>query len=204
MPRGRPKGIPKTGGRTAGVPNKPKPIILSPEELEKGRQLALISTEVRSPKSVMLDAMLYFDQMARDYHAQYEYEKAAKFMASAVQVAREVAPYVHARLLAVETRNDESKPAFVIRAPAVMGDSASWQAMVGVAADLEAQSGAVVSQTEMGATSEPQEPKPAPATTPVVLEADHKTGRITVMPPGPRVVQPDGSAEWLAGIKKVG
>ena len=48
-------------------------------------------------------------------------------MIAAVQCAEKVAPYIHARLLAVESRGDmtEDKAPFVIRAPMVMDDSSA-------------------------------------------------------------------------------
>jgi Natural resistance-associated macrophage protein len=66
----RPRGLPKTGGRTKGVPNKPKPEILppgSPEaiyEAEVARAVVIAPQEhlnVRTPKAVMLDAMVRFE-----------------------------------------------------------------------------------------------------------------------------------------------
>jgi hypothetical protein len=95
---------------------------------------------------------------------------------------------------------------FVIRAPAVMADSSTWQAAVGSAViEMEAAgNGSPVRQSDVAATLPAAQPPNAPATAPVVLRADQANGRVTIMPPGPRVVQPSGTQEWLDSIKKTG
>ena len=104
----------------------------------------------------MLEAMHFFDQVARDYHEQKQPEKAAKYMAAAVKVAEKVAPYIHARLMAIESRGDnvDQRAPFVIRAPAVMADSSTWQAAVGSAViEMEAAgNGSPVRQSDVAAT----------------------------------------------------
>jgi hypothetical protein len=67
-----------------------------------------------------------------------------------------------------------------------------------------AQSGPPVRQSDVAATLQAHTPQNAPATSPVRLTADQATGRVTIMPPGPRVVQPSGTQEWLDNIKKTG
>lgn len=94
---------------------------------------------------------------------------------------------------------------FVIRAPNVMADSSVWQAAVGSAIlDMEvvqaSSAGPVALPHPASAQSQPREPESAPAAAPVVLTTDGK-GSITVMPAGPRVVQPAGSEEWLAAVQ---
>ena len=51
----------KTGGRTKGTPNKPRPIILAPTE--ENRELLAMAVVMRTPKAVMLDAMLRFESI---------------------------------------------------------------------------------------------------------------------------------------------
>jgi hypothetical protein len=194
----------KTGGRKKGISrNKPKPIKLAPTD--ENRQLALMASTmaVRTPKAVMLDAMLFFDGMARKYQADQDHEKAAKSMVLAVQVAEKVAPYIHARLIAMESREGaEERVPYVIRAPAVMADSSAWQAAVGAAVvDMEA-SQAVQAPLAGPVASAAPAASSAPAALPVVLGPDAKSGRITVMPAGPRVVQPAGTEEWLAEVDR--
>lgn len=195
----------KTGGKVKGAKNKPKPIILEPTDENRALVLMAPTAEVRTPKAVMLDAMMFFDRLARESAEMKDYGTATRYMASAVQCAREVAPYVHARLIAMESREGAAERVpYVVRAPAVMADSASWQAAVG-AAVLEIEAAQVpsggqpsVSGVSPASTAvvRPIEPVPAP----VALVADQKTGRVTVMPPGPRVVQPAGTAEWLERV----
>lgn len=212
----------KTGGRIRGVSkNKPKPIIMEPTDENRALALMAPTAEVRTPKAVMLSAMLKFERMSDVLMAKAErmtgdkaaYEdikqviaEAHKFTVAAVNCADRVAPYIHARLLAVESRGDmtQDRAPFVLRAPAVMVDSAAWQEAVGAAVlDMEAQSAQnlpVVRQTEVTATPIAQTQETAPAASPVALAVSPDTGRITVMPPGPRVVQPSGSDEWLAAV----
>jgi hypothetical protein len=226
----------KTGGRQKGTKNKPRPVFVEPSAMEKiGQALTVLAPtmEVRTPKAVMLDAMQFFDSMAWQYHAEKQFEKAAKFMATAVQIADKVAPYIHARLLAVESRGDMTRdqPLFVLRAPSVVEDSVKWQAMVSEQSEVRDKAEAIreavlerwpvvhqpqvennaprASGGDLAAMPHPAMPNglaetEVPAAMPTPLRADQETGRITVMPPGPRVVQPLGSEEWLASIKKVG
>jgi hypothetical protein len=105
--------------------------------------------------------------------------------------------------------NGDNQAPFVVRAPAVMADSSAWQAAVGAAViDMEATQSpgnvVPVAQTEREAALAHPNQTNAPAATAVPLMNDPKTNRITVMPPGPRVVQPSGTQEWLDSIKKVG
>jgi hypothetical protein len=220
----RPKGLPKTGGRKKGQGNKPKAITL-PDTDESRALIALAPTaEIRTPKAVMLSAMMKFERMSDVLMAKAErmtgdkfpYEdikqivaEAHKFTFAAVKCASEAAPYVHAKLLSIESRTEEKAAPFVVRAPAVMADSSAWQAAVGAAViDMEAAQSPSAGRTEVSAHPAQQhapEPQNAPPVTAVPLMNDPKTNRITVMPPGPRVVQPSGTEQWLAGIqKKVG
>jgi hypothetical protein len=203
----RPAGLPKTGGRRKGSANRPKPVVLSPDEAAQSRALTIV-TEIPTPKSVMMNAMIMLDGLAKKHFEIQDYGPALKYLQAAVAVADRVAPYIHARLLSVESRSEEKAAPFVVRAPAVMADSSAWQAAVGAAViDMEATQSPSAGRTEVSAhpaQQQPHETQTAP-TTAVALMNDPKTNRITVMPPGPRVVQPVGSAEWLAGIqKKVG
>src|ERR1700678_2418688 len=104
----------KTGGKVKGVSKHgPKPIKL-PDTAEN-RQLVLMAptAEIRTPKAVMLDAMIFLDRMARDSFEKQDYVPALKYMQASVQVAERVAPYVHARLLiAVQGEAAADKPAY--------------------------------------------------------------------------------------------
>jgi hypothetical protein len=221
----RQPGCVKTGGRGKGVPNKPKPIKLS--DTPENRQLVLmaptLAKEIKTPKSIMLAAMMRFDDMSRELMAKAQrmakgnrpleeirstLEEAYRFTLAAVKCASDAAPYIHARLLAVESRgvdNVDSVP-YVLRSPMVMPNSAQWQeAVQELLRDREAteamehlrESNAPrASGSGLEAMSHPASPTP--------LKADPTTSRITVMPPGPRTVQPSGTEEWLASIKLVG
>ena len=216
-----------TGGRKTGVSkNKPKPIKLpdTPENRALVLMAPMLTQGLRSPKAVMLDAMARFDTVAIRLWNQAEelvrtgaetgdvktiLEDSFKYSVAAVQCAEKAAPYTHAKLLSIESRTEEKAAPFVVRAPAVMADSSAWQAAVGAAVvDMEAAqspgNGVSVRQTEAEVTL----PHPAQTNAPVTAVAlmnDPKTNRITVMPPGPRVVQPSGTEAWLASIqKKVG
>ena len=206
----------KTGGRRKGVPNKPK-LLVSPEQLAKDRAIALMTPdEIRTPKAVMLSAMHKFERMSDVLMAKAErmtrtraeaggiakvVAEAHKFTFAAVSCAEKVAPYIHARYLAIEARGEENRPAFVVRAPAVMTDSSAWQAAVGAAVmDMEAASAPVVRQNEVAATQVAQTPQAPPTPSPVVLAPDPKTNRITAMPPGTVILKPVGSEEWLDSV----
>jgi hypothetical protein len=213
----RPKGLPKTGGRKKGVLSRPRPITLAPTDENRALALMAPTAAVRTPKAVMLSAMLHFEELATGLITQAKQKletdpglaadlgtQAHKFMIAAVQCAEKCAPYIHARLIAVESRSEDAPAPFVIRAPAVMLDSSAWQTAVGAAViDMEASAGAGEGLPASGASEPaPQTSQSVPA--PVVLTADPRTNRITAMPPGPRVVHPAGSQEWLASVKKVG
>jgi len=224
----RPPGLPKTGGRSKGTTNKPKPIVL--ENTPENQAMLAAAVTIRTPKAVMLDAMLRFESIGLGFLAKADKlmktradpDKVAdtareghKFIVAAVECATKVAPYIHARLLAVEARGDmtEDKAPYVVRVPSVMADSVAWQAAVGMAileqAGGGAQAGGPVEPMAHPALPQPQaEPAPAPAPPPVPLVADQKTGRIsTAMPPGPATVKPTGSQEWLdtvAASRKAG
>jgi hypothetical protein len=206
----------KTGGRRKGVPNKPK-LIVSPEQLARDRAIALMTPdEIRTPKAVMLSAMMKFERMSDVLMAKAErmtgdkkpYEaikqvvaEAHKFTFAAVNCADRVAPYIHARLIAVQSEDKPDRPAFVVRAPAVMTDSSAWQAAVGAAVmDMEAQSSPVVRQNEVAATQVAPAPQASPTPAPVVLAPDPKTNRITAMPPGTVILKPSGTTEWLDSV----
>ena len=128
-------------------------------------------------------------------------------MIAAVQCAEKVAPYIHARLLAVESRGDmtEDKAPFVVRVPSVMADSAAWQAAVGAALG-EAVASAAPSGAQPVALADPRPSPllvsdPALVAKPVPLVANQKTGRIsTMMPAAPAVMKPAGTQEWLDAI----
>jgi hypothetical protein len=211
----------KTGGRVKGISkNKPKSIKLPDTDENRALVLMAPTAEIRSPKAVMLSAMMKFERMSDVLMAKAErmtlaktpsediakvVAEAHKFTFAAVSCAEKVSPYVHARLIAVQGEAAADKPAYVIRAPSVMEDSSAWQASVGAAVmDMEAQSASVVRQNEVAATQIAETPQTAPQPAAVALVADPKTNRITIMPPGPRVVQPVGTQEWLDSIKKVG
>ena len=245
----RQPGCVKTGGRGKGVPNKPKPIKLS--DTPENRQLALmaptLAKQVRTPKSIMLDAMMRFDdlsielmekakRMAKSGRPLSEITEVMaegyRFTIAAVQCAEKCAPYIHPRLMMIESRGDltDTRVPFVLRAPAVMENSAEWQAVAsqqGVVLDQADR--AAVRETlqerwrEVQATRQPpvenNDPRTsgerlesmpsgsagsgAPPPAPMVLVADQNTSRITAMPVGPVVLKPAGSEEWLTSIKLV-
>jgi hypothetical protein len=188
----------KTGGRTKGTPNKPRPIILA--TTEENRELLAMAAVMRTPKAVMLDAMLRFESIGLSLLAKAERlaetEASAsqiamlateghKFMIAAVQCAEKVAPYIHARLLAVESRGDttQDRVPYVVRVPAVLQDSSAWQAAVGAA---------IIEREAVQVRSGGQ---------PAALVTDQKSGRIrTMMPAGPNVVKPTGTQEWLESV----
>jgi hypothetical protein len=88
-----------------------------------------------------------------------------KFTIAAVQCAEKVAPYVHARLLAVESRGDmtQDKAPYVVRVPAVLADSTAWQAAVGPALG-EAAASTAPSGTQPVVLADPRpSPPPVPA-----------------------------------------
>ena len=180
---------------------------------------------MRTPKAVILDAMMRFenlglgflakaDRMMKTRAAADKVAEAAheghKYIVAAVECATKAAPYVHARLLAVESRGDmtEDKAPFVVRVPAVVADSKAWQAVVGSEIlDMEAAQAASGPRTEAlphpavsGSTDNSNAPAATPAPLPVVLAVDPKTSRITAMPPGPKIVQPVGAQEWLDAV----
>jgi hypothetical protein len=205
----RPKGLPKTGGRVKGQILGPKPIKLADTPENRALMLLAPTAEVRTPRAVMMDAMLMLDGLAKKHFEIQDYGPSLKYLQAAVAVADRVAPYIHARLLSVESRTEEKAAPFVVRAPAVMADSSAWQAAVGAAViDMDAAQSPSAGRTEVSvhpAQQQAPEPQNAPPTAPVPLMNDPKTNRITVMRPGPRMVQPSGTEQWLASIqKKVG
>jgi hypothetical protein len=124
-----------------------------------------------------------------------------------VQCAEKVAPYIHARLLAVESRGDmtQDKAPYVVRVPMVLADSTAWQAAVGAALG-EAVASTAPSGAQPAASADPRPspapvPDPASVAKPLPLVADQKTGRIrTIMPARPVVVKPTGTQEWLESV----
>lgn len=225
----RPKGLPKTGGKVKGSKNRPKVEVLPPETAksivdETARAVVLTSAPVRTPKAVMLEAMTRFENLGlgllmkaerltkRNAKLETIAETAReghKYIVAAVECATKVAPYIHARLLAVEARGDttEDRAPFVVRVPAVAVNSSEWQMAVGVA--LLAQAADEAPQSPPGHRPEaaphpglprPPEPTPPPAPAPAVLAADPKSGRITMMPAVAAPAKPAGTDEWLAQV----
>lgn len=225
----RPRGLPKTGGRAKGSKNKNR--VVTPDVLpaetaeavlaETARAVTLMSAPVRTPKAVILDAMLHFEALGKGFLAKADRlmktradtakiaeaaQEGHKYIVAAVECATKAAPYVHARLLAVESRGDmtEDKAPFVVRVPSVVGDSAAWQAAVlSEAAEIEASRPAIPARPEASGVAAalcPPEPPPAPATTPVVLESVPDRSLIRAMPPGPVTVKPVGTQEWLDSV----
>lgn len=220
----------KTGGRIKGVSkNKERivvPEVLPPETAESmiaetARAMVLASSPIRTPKAVILDAMMRFEALGLGFLKTAERlqkrnagvakiaeaaHEGHKFIVAAVECATKAAPYVHARLLAIESRGDmtEDKAPYVVRVPMVMSDSTAWQAAVG-AAVIEGEAFRTPSGPDTATLAHPGRPQPIakpepPPPAPVALAADQKTGRITMMPPGPRVVQPSGTQEWLDAV----
>jgi hypothetical protein len=242
---GRRKGHPKTGGRTKGTKNKIKPIILAPTE--ENRHLTLmaptLAREVKTPKTVILEAMMRFDNLSIELMAKAKrmaksgrpfeeirdvMSESYRFTIAAVHCAVQAAPYVHARLLAIESRGDmtDEQAPFVLRAPTVVEDSDKWQALVSrESAVLDKAERKAVEEhlRDREATRQPQVennaprvsggslatiPHPAmpsgsaetdvPAPMPAPLMADPKTSRI--MPANPVVIKPAGAQEWLDSV----
>jgi hypothetical protein len=223
MAVGRRPGTPKTGGKIKGVSkNKPKPLILDDTPENRALVLAAPTTKVLTPKIAMMAALQYYYDLAQDMMRAQNQEGTNKAWSACLAVAKELAPFIHARLLAVESRGDftDAQVPFVLRSPFVVENSAEWQAMASQQAAVldkadreavlehlryrEATSGLTLPISGKSSLREqPPEAMPHPAT-PTPLRADQATSRITVMPPGPRVVQPSGTAEWLESIKKIG
>jgi hypothetical protein len=113
-----------------------------------------------------------------------------KFIVAAVECATKVAPYIHARLLAVESRGDmtEDKAPFVLRAPLVMPSSEEWQAMA-------SQQGAALDnldKAERKAIQEHLREREATRKPPIVESAPRASGdRLEGMP---HPAMPSGSA----------
>ena len=208
-------GHAKSGGKTRGSRNKPKPIVLEPTDENRALVLMAPTADIKTPKAVMLSKMMMFDRLSDMMMDQagrltgVDKEEAImasyKFAMAAVSCAKEAAPYIHARLIAMESREGaEERVPYVVRAPAVMVDSAAWQAAVGAAVlDIEAAqvpSGGQPAVSGVSTASTASDRPIEPVSAPVALVADQKTGRVTVMPPGPRVVQPAGTVEWLERV----
>ena len=198
----------KTGGRVRGISkNKPTPLILDDTPENRALVIAAPTANVLTPKTAMMAAMQYYYDMAQDMMRAQSQDGTNKAWGSCLAVAKELAPYIHSRLLAVESRAENQQSPYVVRVPSVMADSTAWQAAVGAAVvDAEVPQTATNGATEAlphPAVPQHAEPAPLPAPAPVPLVADQKTGRITAMPPGPKVVQPAGTTQWLESIKKV-
>ena len=210
----------KTGGRVRGVSNnKPK---IKLDDTDENRELVAMAQLMRTPKAVILDAMMHFETLGRGFLAKAdkmmktraEAEKIAaaadaghRYIIAAVKCAAEVAPYIHAKLSPIESRGDmtQDKAPYVVRVPAVLADSTAWQAAVGAALGE-----AVASTAPSGAQpvafadprpSPPPVPDPALVAKPVPLGADLKTGRIsTITPAGHATARPTGTQEWLDAV----
>ena len=209
----------KSGGKQKGTKNK---ATLEREhramEALQQKSLAPLRTLAKDQLSelvpVVKGIVMGFQQAAMDSGAPgqpgYKVEfwrELRDWMKTYAQIADLAADFESPRYRAIAVLDaTDGKMPFVVRAPAVMADSSAWQAVVGAAViDMEAQNSPVVRSNEVAATLPAQTGQQAPQTAPVALMNDPKTNRITVMPHGPRVVQPVGSAEWLASIqKKVG
>jgi hypothetical protein len=195
----------KTGGRIRGVSiNKPKPIIMEPTS--ENRELVATAQLMRTPKAVMLDAMMRFENLGLGFLTKADRlmkrnagtakvaeaaHEGHKFIVAAVECATKVAPYIHARLLSMESRGDmtQDKAPYVVRVPAVLADSTAWQTAVGAALG------------EAVASKAPSRAPPAALPDPVPLVTDQKTGRISTMRPArPVVVKPTGTQEWLESV----
>jgi hypothetical protein len=221
----RPPGIPKTGGRSKGTPNRPKPITLEPTN--ENRELVALAQVMRTPKAVILEAMVRFETLGLGFLAKADklmktraaHDKVAeiaqeghKYIAAAVECATKAAPYVHARLLAIESRGDmtDDRAPFVLRAPMVLASSQEWQAMVshqGAAMDRADRADRaeerwpgrpLVENNAPRASGDRMEGMPHPAMPsgsaetdvspmPTPLRADPETGRIGPAEPTPTV-----------------
>jgi hypothetical protein len=213
----RPPGLPKTGGRARGTPNKPKQIgvLTKPRPIkltQQDRELIVMAQVMRTPKAVILEAMVKFETLGKGLLAKADNlmktrgdpkkaaelaEEGYKYIVAAVECATKVAPYIHARLLAVESRGDMTadRPPYVLRAPTVMANGEAWQAAVGAAA-IEREAVQVPSGGQPLALLDPRPslapptPERAQVATPMALVADQKSGRIsTMMPAGLRLVK---------------
>jgi hypothetical protein len=183
-------GHAKVGGKVKGSKHGPKPLKMA--DTPQNRAALVLATEIRTPKAVMLDAMAFFDTMARQYHQGKDYDKAAKFMASAVQVAEKVAPYIHARLIAVADNTKRETVPFVVRTPSVITDSTAWQAATGMPS---------IEVNAPGVPNMPPAPMPHPAAPQAQQTAIPEIARpSTAMPVGPATLQPAGAEEWLNNI----
>jgi hypothetical protein len=212
----------KTGGRTKGTPNKPRPITLAPTEAN--RELLAKVAVMKTPKHVMLEAMVRFENIGASLLANAKQlaetnagasaleiarltTEGHKYIIAAVECAKAAAPYVHARLLAIESRGDmaQDEAPIVIRAPAVHQDSEAWAVAVRAEANEReavhvANGGQLAALPDRG-PSAPPTPNCAQVAKPVALVADQKSDRIsTRMPAGPIVLKPNGTQEWLESV----
>lgn len=97
---GRPKGLPKTGGRKKGTPNR----------VPTARREAM-AAQGETPLEYMLRVMR--DGKAAD--------------ARRDEMARAAAPYMHAKLSAIEHTGPQGGPVqFVIEAPPKAGSAEEW------------------------------------------------------------------------------
>lgn len=208
----------KTGGRIKGSRNKPKAFVIDPtaENLEllaaiAADRLAADKPETSTPKAVMLGAMHHFEDLATALMLQAKERvltdpqlatdlgiQAQKFLLAAVQCAEKVAPYMHAKLLSIESRGDNAQDdlPFVVRAPAVVLESSEWERLaIGVLPPEPSVRPAVVVP---GALQEEGRNQVGQMTQ-VVHDAPPARPS-TQMPPGPRVISPASTEEWLAQV----
>lgn len=94
----RPKGLPKTGGREKGTPNK---------------ATLLRQAEIAASGEIPLDYML---RVMRDRTVDFSRRD---------EMARAAAPYVHARLAAIEHSGEVARPT-VVRSPPVAKTADEW------------------------------------------------------------------------------
>ena len=96
----RPKGLPKSGGRAKGTRNKK-----TQEVLEVAARAGI------TPLEVMIEAMMHL--------------RGAGDLVAAGDMASKAAPYVHARLSAIE-HSGEIATQYVAQMPVVSSDADAW------------------------------------------------------------------------------
>ena len=160
---------------------------------------------MRTPKAVMLDAMLRFERIGLSLLAEAERlaeTKASasqiallateghKFMIAAVQCAEKVAPYCVRGCSRSKSRgrHDRDKAPYVIRAPMVMDDSTTWQAAV------------ERREAKQWHPRRRAEPRQRLCRTLCLRDRSERAGSTTIMPARPVVVKPTGTQEWLESV----
>jgi hypothetical protein len=119
MPSGGPR---PNSGRPKGSKTKHTKMTPSARHRVTDRLVAKCAGKDTSPMEVMLDSMIFFDRQAKRGIAKLErlredsppwrraYHTTRARLADSVAVARDLAPYVHAKLQSVTVKGDKNSP----------------------------------------------------------------------------------------------